>query len=105
MADTERDVDETAIPVAPRPPKTKAQKENKKRLIIVIEGATIEVVKAGKDYQLLNCDDHRHIIRKLGRDIADCRPDITHQILLALLDSPLNKAGMLQVFTGLACSP
>jgi len=36
--------------------------------------------------------------RKVGKNIADCRPDITHQCLLALLDSPLNKAGHLQVY-------
>ena len=64
----------------------------------MIENATLEVVKAGKDHQLLNCDDHQHIIRKAGKNIADCRPDITHQCLLALLDSPLNKAGLLQVY-------
>ena len=64
--------------------------EKGKKLIVVIENATLEVVKAGKDHQLLNCDDHQHIIRKVGKNIADCRPDITHQVLLALLDSPIN---------------
>lgn len=49
-------------------------------------------------YTLLNCDDHQGILAKTGRDIADARPDITHQCLLTLLDSPLNKAGLLQVF-------
>jgi rRNA small subunit pseudouridine methyltransferase Nep1 len=34
----------------------------------------------------------------MGRDIADARPDITHQCLLTLLDSPLNKAGLMQVY-------
>ncbi|KAF9037003.1 Nep1-domain-containing protein [Hymenopellis radicata] len=38
------------------------------------------------------------ILAKTGRDIADARPDITHQCLLTLLDSPLNKAGLLQVY-------
>ena len=33
-----------------------------------------------------------------GRDPAESRPDITHQLLLALLDSPLNKAGRLRVY-------
>lgn len=47
---------------------------------------------------MLNCDDHQGIHRKLGLDPAQSRPDITHQLLLALLDSPLNKAGYLQVF-------
>ncbi|KAG8996504.1 18S rRNA pseudouridine methyltransferase, partial [Tulasnella sp. 427] len=49
-------------------------------------------------YALLNCDDHQGILAKTGRDIADARPDITHQCLLTLLDSPLNKAGLLQVY-------
>ena len=31
-----------------------------------------------------------------------CRPDICHQVLLALLDSPLNKAGLLQVYISTA---
>ncbi|THU79986.1 Nep1-domain-containing protein [Dendrothele bispora CBS 962.96] len=56
--------------------------------------------QAGKEgevkYTLLNCDDHQGILAKTGRDIADARPDITHQCLLTLLDSPLNKAGLLQ---------
>lgn len=58
--------------------------------------------KGGKEgevkYALLNCDDHQGILAKTGRDIADARPDITHQCLLTLLDSPLNKAGLLQVY-------
>jgi rRNA small subunit pseudouridine methyltransferase Nep1 len=52
----------------------------------------------GAKYALLNCDDHQGVLAKMGRDIADARPDITHQCLLTLLDSPLNKAGRLQVF-------
>ncbi|PIK50920.1 putative ribosomal RNA small subunit methyltransferase NEP1 [Apostichopus japonicus] len=31
-------------------------------------------------------------------DPAACRPDIAHQCLLMLFDSPLNRAGLLQVF-------
>ncbi|CAE7105147.1 unnamed protein product [Rhizoctonia solani] len=45
-----------------------------------------------------NVPDHQGILAKTGRDIADARPDITHQCLLTLLDSPLNKAGRLQVY-------
>eukprot|EP00741_Cyanophora_paradoxa_P011502 tig00020557_g11112.t1 len=78
------------------PPKPK--KGDSRRLIVVLESAQLETVKAGKEFQLLNCDDHQHIFRKTGRDPALSRPDITHQCLLTLLDSPLNKAGMLQIF-------
>ncbi|KAL7410299.1 Alpha/beta knot methyltransferase [Mrakia frigida] len=101
----------TLIPVPATTPKTPAQKENARRLIVVLESACLEVYrlsagsggrdgKGGKDakYALLNCDDHQGILAKTGRDIADARPDITHQCLLTLLDSPLNKAGRLQVY-------
>jgi rRNA small subunit pseudouridine methyltransferase Nep1 len=83
-----------------RPPK--AAKKDEKRLIVVLEQASLETVKLGKGkeghYQLLNCDDHQHILKKNNRDLSESRPDISHQCLLALLDSPLNKAGKLQVY-------
>ncbi len=34
----------------------------------------------------------------MRKNYEDYRPDISHQVLLALLDSPLNKAGLLQVY-------
>jgi hypothetical protein len=82
----------------------------RRRLFVVLEQACLEAYKVsstGKSrngregeakYTLLNCDDHQGILAKTGRDIADARPDITHQCLLTLLDSPLNKAGRLQVY-------
>jgi len=82
--------------------------EDHRKVIVILENAQLETVKVNKkvssstsslsDYQLLNCDDHIAICRKHKRDPADCRPDITHQCLLTLLDSPLNKAGRLQVY-------
>ncbi|KAF9468762.1 Alpha/beta knot methyltransferase [Collybia nuda] len=84
-----------------------------RRLFVVLEQACLEAYRIsgsgnGKGrnskgegevkYTLLNCDDHQGILAKTGRDIADARPDITHQCLLTLLDSPLNKAGLLQVY-------
>jgi rRNA small subunit pseudouridine methyltransferase Nep1 len=47
---------------------------------------------------LINCDDHQKTITKQGKKYEDYRPDVTHQCLLALLDTPLNKAGLLQIF-------
>lgn len=48
---------------------------------------------------LLNGDDHaNYISQKLTKNPADYRPDITHECLLTLLDSPLNKAGKLQIY-------
>lgn len=106
-------------PVAPKPPRTPLEKDNTRRLIVVLEQACLETYKhsasssstGGRDggregakkggedkYSLLNCDDHQGVLAKMGRDIAHARPDITHQCLLTLLDSPLNKAGKLQVY-------
>ncbi|KAL7419365.1 18S rRNA pseudouridine methyltransferase [Cryptotrichosporon argae] len=90
--------------------KSGEDKENRRRLIVILSQACLEAYRvssgsggknaAGKEakYALLNCDDHQGILAKTGRDIADARPDITHQCLLTLLDSPLNKAGLLQVY-------
>ncbi|SPC62212.1 related to EMG1 - Protein required for ribosome biogenesis [Ustilago sp. UG-2017b] len=110
-------VDSSLVPQVPKVPKTAAEKENTPRLIVVLEQACLETYKVstgsasrggggggrnnkdgGDKYALLNCDDHQRVLAKMGRDIAEARPDITHQCLLTLLDSPLNKAGFLQVY-------
>ena len=102
----------TLVPTAPKVPKTSSEKDATPRLIVVLEQACLETYKvssgsathargnkdAGEKYALLNCDDHQKVLAKMGRDIAEARPDITHQCLLTLLDSPLNKAGLLQVY-------
>ena len=68
-------------------------------VIVLLDQATLETVKNRGVYELLNCDDHRDLCRKkLHKDPNDYRPDILHQELLALLDSPLNKAGLLKVY-------
>ena len=61
--------------------------------IFVLECATLETGKVGKGFAILNCDDHANFIRRHGKQPGDYRPDICHQALLAILDSPLNKAG------------
>lgn len=88
-----------------------APKKTGRRLYVILEQACLEAYRMSSavssrrghsegdvKYTLLNCDDHQGILAKTGRDIADARPDITHQCLLTLLDSPLNKAGLLQVY-------
>ncbi|KAG5518087.1 hypothetical protein PMAC_003273 [Pneumocystis sp. 'macacae'] len=86
------------VPIQNKP----ASLGNQKRLIVVLEKACLETYKVGTSkegkYQLLNCDDHQGILKKMKRDISEARPDICHQCLLTLLDSPLNKAGLLQVY-------
>lgn len=38
------------------------------------------VLQVGKTYELLNCDKHKSILLKNGRDPGEVRPDITHQV-------------------------
>ncbi len=77
---------------------SKKIKSTDKRLIVVLEQANLETIKIGKIYELLNCDKHKNHLLKYKRDPnSNARPDITHQCLLMLLDSPLNRAGLLQV--------
>ncbi|XP_050409259.1 ribosomal RNA small subunit methyltransferase NEP1 [Patella vulgata] len=78
--------------------KSVSKSSTEKRLIVVLEKASLETVKTGKSYELLNCDRHKHLSKKFKKDISQCRPDITHQCLLMLMDSPLNRAGLLQVY-------
>eukprot|EP01083_Nonionella_stella_P009050 26238_1 len=88
----------------PKLPDTKEGWFKGDRLFVVLEMASLETIKTRKGYELLNSEDHHGILNKAASksnkniDVAMYRPDIVHQALLALLDSPLNKAGRLKVF-------
>lgn len=69
-----------------------------KKLIVIIEQCSLELSKSKKYPEIINGDDHIKIIKNMKRSPEDFRPDITHQCLLSLFDSPLNKVGLLQVF-------
>lgn len=70
-----------------------AVKSAKQHVVFVLEGARLEVVRLGFKSFLLNSDDHKTYLAKHERKIEEYRPDICHQTLLAILDSPLCKAG------------
>lgn len=80
----------SGIPIQPYEPKSQTG------AIFILEKASLEVAKVGKTYQLLNSDDHANFLKRNNRNPADYRPDIAHQAILAILDSPLNKAGKLR---------
>ncbi len=74
-----------------------AEKTSQKQAVyFVLEQATLEVAKVGKGYDLLNSDDHHTFLKKHKKEPAHYRPDITHQALLTILDSPANKAGKIK---------
>lgn len=83
---------------APSPATTDGKPARQPRLIVVLEKACLETGKVGKEHVLLNCDDHGSFLRKHKRDPSELRPDILHQCMLILLDSPLNKAGLLKLY-------
>ena len=68
------------------------------KLYIILEHANLELTKDKKSPELINSDDHRNLIKKMNKSLEDYRPDVLHQCLLNLFESPLNKAGMLQVY-------
>lgn len=73
-------------------------KKIKKKLIVILEGATLELGSLKKNPQIINCDDHYKIIKSMKKKLDEFRPDIIHQCLLNLFDSPLNKVGLLKVY-------
>ncbi|XP_074642930.1 ribosomal RNA small subunit methyltransferase NEP1-like [Tubulanus polymorphus] len=92
---SERDEDKIRLPNHLR---KLHDRDQAKRLIVVLENASLETVKVGKNFELLTCDKHKKLMAKFKRDPAVMRPDIAHQCLLMLMDSPLNRAGLLQVY-------
>ncbi|CAO3684564.1 unnamed protein product [Rhizopus microsporus] len=85
------------------PTQDQAVVQRSRKVVVVLENASLEAARlnffrSDSKMQLLNCNEHQSILKKLGRDIADARPDIVHQCLLTLLDSPLNKSGHLEVY-------
>ncbi|EYC07003.1 hypothetical protein Y032_0072g642 [Ancylostoma ceylanicum] len=94
---------DTVAPPGAKRMKTDESIEQKRILYVVLEGCSLESAKVpfvfiGKDYVILCSDKHANFLRKNKKDPAEYRPDILHQCLLNLLDSPLNRAGQLQVF-------
>jgi rRNA small subunit pseudouridine methyltransferase Nep1 len=90
------------VDLVPQAPKvlTSADK-NTQRLIVVLSNACLETHKIssahGDRYALLNCDDHQGILKKMNRDIADTRPDITHQVrtdILLMVNTAVSQYGL-----------
>lgn len=74
------------------------QISNKKKVVVVLTNASLETIKTKHGIELVTGDTHAIHLKKINKNPADYRPDIVHQALLQLLDSPLNKAGHLEVF-------
>ena len=62
-----------------------------------VNSKTCFLKQVKKGHELLNCDQHGHIIAKHGLDKRVIRPDIVYKCLITLFSSPLNCANLLQV--------
>lgn len=49
---------------------TQVAKAEEKRLIVVLEDAHLESCKTGKEFSLLNIDEHRGLLSRNGRDFS-----------------------------------
>ncbi|ANQ06847.1 Uncharacterized protein PCOAH_00010850 [Plasmodium coatneyi] len=83
------------------PPPAEEEDKNKKRVIIILEGAHLQLIETKRYiYELANTMKHKHLLRgqKKEDEMRNFRPDILHQCLIHLLESALNKYGLLQVY-------
>ncbi|TPP41026.1 EMG1/NEP1 methyltransferase family protein [Leishmania donovani] len=80
-----------------RLPRSAEEKERWKRVIVILEHCPLQTIQTDRGFELLS-DRHRSYHARHNQDPADWRPDVVHQCLLHLQDSPLNRAGMLEVF-------
>ena len=58
-------------------------------LYVILERASMEICRAPPSPHprqakvkptLLTCDDHQGLLVRMGREVSDARPDITHQV-------------------------
>ncbi|XP_026189943.1 ribosomal RNA small subunit methyltransferase NEP1 [Cyclospora cayetanensis] len=84
---------------APRAEVKRADRLQGQKVVVVLEDAVLELAKGREgSLQLLEGLQHRRLLQHEERDTTDVRPDIAHQCLMALQESPLNRAGRLCVF-------
>jgi rRNA small subunit pseudouridine methyltransferase Nep1 len=80
-----------------RLPKTPQERLQWRRVVVILEHCPLRTIQTRDGFELLR-ERHRVFHSKNGTDPAQWRPDVVHQCLLHLLDSPLNRSGRLQVF-------
>lgn len=65
-------------------------------ITFVLDKASLYKGIVGKTAKILNSEEHANFLRKQKKNPDDFRPDILYRSLLAIFDSPLRKAGMVQ---------
>eukprot|EP01064_Diplonema_japonicum_P033042 TRINITY_DN6422_c2_g2_i1.p1 TRINITY_DN6422_c2_g2~~TRINITY_DN6422_c2_g2_i1.p1 ORF type:complete len:248 (+),score=32.79 TRINITY_DN6422_c2_g2_i1:24-767(+) len=88
---------ETEAPTTHQP--KKAKKDAKKDIVIILESAGIAITDLGKKKnQVLSHDKDGNFLDAKGQPTWLFRPDIVHQVLLAVFDMPLCKEGHVKVY-------
>ncbi|XP_065880114.1 uncharacterized protein [Euphorbia lathyris] len=64
------------------------------RAIFILENASLKKGFVRKKSKLLNSEEDADFLLKQGKKLNDYRPDIVYEALKGILDSPLNKLGM-----------
>ncbi|CCW64647.1 unnamed protein product [Phytomonas sp. EM1] len=80
-----------------RLPRIAEEKEKWQRAIVILEHCPLQSIQTERGFELLS-ERHRAYHARHQQDPAEWRPDVVHQCLLHLQDSPLNRAGKLEVF-------
>ncbi|MQL90822.1 hypothetical protein Taro_023434 [Colocasia esculenta] len=97
VPDDRRGTEEGPLEALPGLPIVATQDRRPKQgVIFILERASLRVGRVGKKEHILSADDDANYLKNKGENPAEFRPDIVHQAMLAILDSPLNKAGRLQ---------
>ncbi|XP_020223117.1 ribosomal RNA small subunit methyltransferase NEP1 [Cajanus cajan] len=64
--------------------------------IFILDNASLIKGLVRKEWKILNSDEDAQFLLKQNKNLNDYRPDIIHEALRCILDSPLNKAGMVE---------
>lgn len=71
------------------------------KLYVLVDQASLEAQKINGKFEILTPDNHQSVITKMGKKLSDYNPELVHQCLLMLLDSPLNREEKLKVRSSL----
>ncbi|XP_028802702.1 ribosomal RNA small subunit methyltransferase NEP1-like isoform X2 [Neltuma alba] len=75
-------------------PLVRCSQNVRSKAIFVLDNASLQKGLVRKEWKILNSDDDAQLLLNQRKNLNDYRPDIVHEALRSILDSPLNKAGM-----------
>ncbi|KAL1321700.1 ribosomal RNA small subunit methyltransferase NEP1 isoform X2 [Arachis ipaensis] len=64
--------------------------------IFILENASLKKGLVKKEWKILNSHDDANLLLKQNKSLNDYRPDIVFEALRSVIDSPLNKYGLVE---------